>query len=374
MTEHRPVEPDRVGDAPHPRETQHLFGQQAAEEQFLAAHRSGRLHHAWMITGPLGVGKATLAWRIARFLLASAYDSRTGEDRMSRPIESLEVNPDHPVARRIAALSEPTLKLVRRAADQRTARLQQQITVGEIRSLTEFFALSSSEGLPLVAIIDAADEMNTNSANALLKLLEEPPPNTYLLLVSHSPYSLLPTIRSRCSFLKCQPLSNADLRLALAAAGVRAIDDQAALAELSGGSAGVAVRLQLIEGLAVYKELLDLMAGAPGIQRAKAAEFAAACDGPAANLRFDASVSAILQMLARLARFSTGNRPAEAVAGETGCFSRLCAGSDAPRVWAELATEFFVRASHSRDVNLDPFSVVLDMLLTVDRSATAALR
>ncbi len=374
MTDDRQLEPDRAGDAPHPRETRQLFGQQAAEEQFLSACRSGRLHHAWMIAGPLGVGKATLAWRIARFLLASAHDAATGEDWHSPPIESLEVRADHPVARRIAALSEPTLTLVRRAADPRSARLRQQITVGEIRSLTAFFALSSSEGLPLVAIIDSADEMNANAANALLKLLEEPPPNAYLLLVSHSPYALLPTIRSRCSTLKCRPLRNSDLQQALAATGVREAGDQAALAELAAGSVGVAVRLQMVEGLAVYKELLELMEGAPGIHRTKAAEFAAACDGPAMSHRYDASVSSILRMLARLSKFAAGARSAEAVAGETNCFARLCGGSDAPWIWAELAAEFFARASHSKEVNLDPFSVVLDMLLEVDRSAAAALR
>ena len=374
MTEQFPTEPDRAGDAPHPRETQNLYGQQAAEEQFLAAYRCGKLHHAWMITGPLGVGKATLAWRIVRFLLASAHDARTGGDRKIPTQDSLAVKPGHPVARRVAALSEPTLKLVRRASDQKTAKLRQRITVGEIRSLTGFFALSSPEGLPLVAIIDSADDMNTNAANALLKLLEEPPANTYLLLVSHSPYSLLPTIRSRCCFLKCRPLGAADLRQALTAAGLRAEGDHAALAALSGGSAGMAVRLQMAEGLTVYRELLALFSGAPGIHRGKAAEFAAACDGPAADLRFDASVSAILQMLARLARFAAGMRPAEAVAGEADCFARLCAGPAAPRIWADLAVAFSARASHSRQVNLDPFSVVLDMILAADKSAAAALR
>jgi DNA polymerase III subunit delta' len=169
-----PREPDRVEGAPHPRETPQIFGQAAAEAAFLDAFRGARLHHGWLLTGPRGVGKATLAWRIARFLLAQPTDG-AGLSDAPPPAETLSVAPDHPVARRVAALSEGRLLLLRRAWDDKNGRLRTQITVDEARKLREFLGLSAPDGGWRAVIVDAADELNPSAANALLKLLEEPP-------------------------------------------------------------------------------------------------------------------------------------------------------------------------------------------------------
>ena len=127
-------EPDAVAGVPHPRQTTSLFGQAQAEQTFLDAARSDRLHHAWLITGPRGVGKATLAWRIARWLLAGGA------------APSLDIDAGHPVSRRVAALSEPALFLLRRAWDEKTGRLKTVITVDEVRRLGSFFSLSRPAG------------------------------------------------------------------------------------------------------------------------------------------------------------------------------------------------------------------------------------
>ena len=190
-----PDEPDRLPGAPHPRETAVLFGQAAAEARFLEAAATGRIHHAWAITGPRGTGKATLAWRIARHLVAGAT------------APTLDMPPGHPVFRQLAALASPQLFLCRRPWDDKAERLRTAITVDEIRALTAFFHLSAADGGRRVAIVDAADELNTAAANALLKILEEPPARAVLLLVSHRPAALLPTIRSRTRELRLAPLA-----------------------------------------------------------------------------------------------------------------------------------------------------------------------
>jgi hypothetical protein len=198
MSDDEIPEPDRIEGAPHPRETQNLIGQEAAEAAFLSAFNSKRLHHGWLITGPRGVGKATLAWRIARFLLAApADDSGMFGDALPVP-ETLNIPVDHPVNRRITALSEPGLFLLRPAWDEKKKRLKANITVDEARKLKGFFQLSSTDGGRRVVIVDSADELNVNAANALLKLLEEPPDRTTLILASASSAPLAATNRSRC--------------------------------------------------------------------------------------------------------------------------------------------------------------------------------
>jgi DNA polymerase III subunit delta' len=191
MTDDIP-EPDRTLGAPHPRATARLIGQDAAETTFLTAFNTGRLHHAWLITGPRGVGKATLAWRIAKFLLATPDD----DGGMFAPPPPITLDlPDSPILHRINALSESRLFLLRRPYDEKTARLRAEITVDEVRKMKSYFTLSAADGGRRVAIIDAVDDMNTAAANALLKLLEEPPAKVTLLLIAHQPARLLPTIR-----------------------------------------------------------------------------------------------------------------------------------------------------------------------------------
>lgn len=181
-------EADAEPGLPHPRHVHTLFGQNDAEEAAASAIRSGRMHHAWMITGPKGVGKATLAWRMARRLLGAQADP-------SAPLAHLAGDP---VNRRMEALSHPDLLLLRRPYDEQRKRLKGEITIDEARRIPAFFSRRAAEGGWRVAIIDSADEMNRNAANGLLKSLEEPPERGILLLVVTSPGRLPTTVRSRC--------------------------------------------------------------------------------------------------------------------------------------------------------------------------------
>ncbi|TGN67381.1 DNA polymerase III subunit delta', partial [Paracoccus liaowanqingii] len=305
-------EPDRVPGAPHPRHAPRVIGQDAAIAAFTEAARGGRLHHAWLLTGPRGVGKATLAWAIARWLLAGGDSA------------DLAVDPTTPEARRIKALSEPRLQLIRRPWDDKAGRLRAEITVDEIRRLLSFFHLSAAEGGRRVAIIDAADDMNIAAANALLKVLEEPPKDALILLVAHQPASLLPTIRSRCRTLRLSPLAPRQMAGILSDMGID--EDAEALAALSGGSVGEALRLAGQGGLDRYQDLVDLFATLPRMDRLAAARFADAAAGRAGaeGDPFDLTITVLDRFLTRMARAGLMGAPLpQAAKGEGALMARL---------------------------------------------------
>ncbi|MCB1349770.1 MAG: DNA polymerase III subunit delta' [Maritimibacter sp.] len=364
-------EPDRIEGAPHPRETARLYGHEAAEAAFLDAAISGRLHHAWLITGPRGTGKATLAWRLARFLLATPPAGETGLFGAAPPPMSLDIDPEHPVARRMRALSEPGLFLLRRGANDKGDRLSAEIRVDEVRKLKGFFSLSATDGGRRVVIVDAADEMNTAAANAVLKLLEEPPRGAVLLLVSHQPNRLLPTIRSRCRELRLAPLAPDDLAAALAETGeTPAPETAAALADLAGGSVGEALRLAHLDGLAIYRDIVRVFEPAPRYDRPRALALAASAAGAANAPRYEMTLRLIELFLARLARTGAGHPPAaEAAPGEAALFARLAPDVAAARRWAGLEQELSGRAEHGRAVNLDPAALILDMVFRINETA-----
>jgi DNA polymerase-3 subunit delta' len=368
-------EPDRLEGAPHPRETRVLFGHPQAEAEVLRAFTSGRLHHAWMLTGPKGVGKATLAWRIARFLLATPEDD--GGMFAAPPPESLDIPDSHPVARRLRQLAEPRHFLLRRGPNEKETALSQVLSVEEVRKMKSFFALSAADGGRRTAIIDAVDEMNPSAANALLKLLEEPPANVTLLLIAHQPARLLPTIRSRCRELRLSGLNPQDLVDALTQAGADiAPGDRIALAELSGGSAGEAFRLTNLDGQKLYAGPIRLFATLPRLDRPQAIALADLAGARGAAETFDLLVTLIDIFLARLARFGvTGLTPPEAVPGEARLLGRIAPDPATARVWADLAQSLSARARRGKSVNLDPAALLMDILLKVDETAgSLALR
>lgn len=363
-------EPDRIEGAPHPRETPQVYGHQAAEAEFLRAFTSGRLHHGWLITGPRGVGKATLAWKLARFLLATPMDDG-GLFGAPPPPMTLDISPDDPVARHMRALAEPRLFLVRRGLNEKETGLSAVIRVDEVRELKNFLNLSAVDGGRRAVILDCADEMNPNASNAVLKILEEPPANVTFFLISHQPFRLLPTIRSRCRELRLSPLSPADLAAALSQAGGETDPDAAtALAELAGGSVGEAFRLTNTDGLAVYAQLVSLLSNLPRLDRARALALAETAAGKAGEARFDLIVTLIDLFLARLARAAALRQlPHEAAKGEADLITRLSTHPMAAQTWAELAQSLSQRARRGKAVNLDPAALLMDMVLKLEETA-----
>ncbi len=209
-----PPESDRFEPAPHPRDVFSLSGHEKAEAQLLDAYRGGRLPQAWILGGPQGIGKATLAWRMARFLAAHP-DPSAPEVLGAR---DLHVDPSHPAAKKLSALAYGDLALLRREWNDKSKKHFTRISVDDVRRAIHIFEQAASGGGWRMAIVDSADDFNASSANALLKIIEEPPPKSLFLLIAHRPGRLLPTIRSRCRRLMLQPLEPEPLRAASRAA------------------------------------------------------------------------------------------------------------------------------------------------------------
>ncbi|MDP9097050.1 MAG: DNA polymerase III subunit delta' [Pseudomonadota bacterium] len=243
-----------------PRENSVLFGHAAGESVFQAAQASGRLHHAWLISGAEGIGKATLAFRFARSLLSGG-----------RPPH----DPASPGFRRVAQGTHADLLTVERDYDEKRKRQRTEIVVDDARDIAGFLRLTPAEGGWRVVVVDGAEFLNRNAANALLKVLEEPPSRAVLLLTCAAPGRLLPTIRSRCRRLALTPLTDLEMdrTLALVLPG----EDAAArsrLIALAAGSPGRAAMLAEAGGIAIAALVDTVLQDAPSIPITRAYEVA----------------------------------------------------------------------------------------------------
>ncbi|MEM8821615.1 MAG: DNA polymerase III subunit delta', partial [Pseudomonadota bacterium] len=363
------AEPDRRPGLPHPREALSLIGQVAAERGFLDAWATGRLHHAWMLRGPAGVGKATLAYRIARALIA---------DGDGDPPADLSAPADCPVRRRILAGSEPRLAVLRRPLNERTGRLRTQIGVDEVRALRSFLALSAPDGGWRAIIVDAADEMTVQAANALLKGLEEPPARTVFLLVTHAAGRLLPTIRSRTRVLDLGPLDPDHLATVLRGLGLEPDQAEAeALAALAGGSVGSAVDLANGGGIALYRELCRLLgptARGFEVERGPLVALGESALGRQGEARYGLIAALSPLLAARLARAAGGAAPRAAMAEE----ARLLDHAGGHRALAPLLAEGAAGMSEglaaARAVSLDPARTVMDTWLGFEAALSRPLQ
>jgi DNA polymerase III subunit delta' len=256
----RQVEPQIAVTSP--RETTALFGHRDAEQALLNAYRSGRIPHAWLIGGAQGIGKATLAYRMARFVLAHRHPQGPDVQRA----ETLWVDPSDPVARHVAAGAHGGLLTLERTLNDKGV-MRSVITVDETRETIGFFGSTAAVEGWRVCIVDTVDELNPNAANALLKILEEPPRQSLFLLVSHAPARVLPTILSRCRRLALRPLATEEVIAAAAAAANLEADDPALTeaAEASEGSVARALTLLGGDAIKLYQRTAALLAGLPQV-------------------------------------------------------------------------------------------------------------
>jgi DNA polymerase III subunit delta' len=252
-------EVDRLDGFPHPREARVLVGHREAQASVIDGVRSGRLHHAWLIGGPEGIGKATFAYAVAKYLLGL----RQGE---APPGERLTFDPESRSARLVAGLAHPDLVVLRRQPSTEKKQATTQIPVETVRRALDVFGSTAGSGGWRVCIVDSAEDLNSAGANALLKIIEEPPPRAIFLILAHQPGRVLPTIRSRCRKLALRPLDQPDLLKALGGLGLQADDGavQQALA-LADGSVRRALTRLSPETAALVLGTRALLAHLPNI-------------------------------------------------------------------------------------------------------------
>jgi DNA polymerase-3 subunit delta' len=335
------AEAEAIDGVPAPREHSHFVGHAATERSVLEALAAGTLHHALILGGPQGIGKATFAYRLARFLLAGG-DPRTG---------TLAIADTAPAARLVRGGAHPDLLVLSRAYDDKNSRFRAEISVDDVRRLVPFFGSTAAFGGWRIAIVDAADDLNTNAANALLKMLEEPPPRSLFLVVAHAPGRLIATIRSRCRLVRMAPLSEAEIAEGLAALGIAAAGSDV-LARADGS-----LRRAIVLSAGGDRDLAALAGGLlerlPALDRralGKLGDAVAARDGEGA---WNATVDFVRDFVARRVR-------AGAAAGAAP--SQLAA-------WAEVWEKIDRVVGRAEALNLDRRQVVLGVFRDLAETA-----
>ena len=363
------VDPPEI---PKPRSNPYFTGHNSAEKNFLNAWTGGRLAHAWLICGPRGIGKATLAYRMARFVMSQGPQTQPCGDIFGATAvpASLQMPAEHPVFRRMAALGHGDFRAVERGwSDATQIKRKTVISVDDVRSVGNFLTMTPAEGGWRVVLIDAADEMNLNAANAVLKILEEPPRRALLFLVAHNPDRLLATIRSRCRRLDLHPL--AARQVAALMNRYRpdlSADDTAALAVLGDGSIGRALELADEGGVSLFRDLISLLNEAPKLNIFHVHALANKV------LRGDVfrTLSGLLSWwLARVAahgaRGDLSDLP-EVVTGEHALAEKLVALAP-PAAWAETWLEVGRIAERTLAVHLDRKRSLVIMLNAIEQTA-----
>ena len=290
-------EADRLEGTPHPRQATRLFGHAAIERDLLDAYRANKLPHAIILGGPLGIGKATLAWRLARFILANP-DPYAAPVRAAR---DLGVAPDSKVALQVASFSHPDIALLRREMNEKTKRLYTEIRADDVRKTIQLFQRAASAGGYRIGIVDSAEDLNRSSANALLKLIEEPPPNSLFLLVAHRPGLILPTIRSRARFIRLKALAPTDIDAVVGSLGPpwseQSHADRAQAAAQARGSVHGALRLIGSGGVELDALVQRLLQRLPTVDWTQVHRLADKIGGRDGEVGFDIAMAAIYDWL-----------------------------------------------------------------------------
>jgi DNA polymerase-3 subunit delta' len=357
-----------------------LSGQETAERTLLDAFNSERMAHAWLISGPKGIGKATLAYRFARYALSQggAGDSDGpglfGDELPAPDPGSLWTDPQSPVFQRVAAGGHADLLGIERTLND-NGKLRKEIVIDDVRGIGGFLSLTAAEGGWRIVVIDSADEMNRNAANAVLKVLEEPPARALLLLVSHNAGRLLPTIRSRCRKLVMPGLADQTMQTLLetylpdVAAG-----DRAQLINLASGSIGHAVSLHEAGGIDLYQELLALLGTCPRLDIQQLHKLAGNLAKVGAEDAFRTAMAILLNILARMVReFASGSGGGNLPAAEADIFQGLTSTAELDR-WLQVWEKITHLLDRTDAINLDRKQVVLNVFLEIEGAARSGQR
>lgn len=359
-------EADRLEGFPHPRATARLYGHETVERTLAAAFASGRMHHGWLLSGREGIGKATLAYRFARHVLAAPPE---------RSADTLDIAPETRAARQVLALSHPGLLVIRRAWDQKGKRFPASISVDEVRRLKAFLGRTADPDAWRVVIVDRAEELNISAANALLKSLEEPPPRTVFLLVTSAPGRLLVTIRSRVRTLDLAPLADDALRRAVTQAFVASGDevesaapapsDWDRLARLADGSVRRLLSLHAAKGLALHDRMFAILNSLPTVDWGAVHALGDELSGQAAEQRYELFFELLMGAIARLVDAEARGEGAPA---ETALAHRLV-GPGRLATWAGLWERVAADKADTAALNLDRKALILDVFSRLEAAS-----
>ena len=356
-------ESDRLEGFPHPREVTDIVGHQNELQQLINAWQSRRMHHAWILCGKSGIGKATCAYHLARIILS--YDMRIGSaPPIKPPEEASQTN------RQILALSHPNLLLIRRP--WKDGKFKTVITVDEVRRLKGFINMTAEEGRWRVVIIDRANEMNISAANALLKSLEEPPANCVFFLITESVGRMPATIQSRCRRLDFAPLNNNDLRRAVqnsyTQSGLGEFEKSKLdiLSQISGGSVRQTLELAQGKGLENYEKLIKIFKSLPKIDYSEVHDLAEKLSGAAALPEFEMFYSLFSDFLRRIIRVGAGS--GEAPEAEIHIALKFVT-KDTLAQWAELWETVAQARTEALGLNLDRKNFLIETFHKVEQTA-----
>jgi DNA polymerase III subunit delta' len=345
---------DRIEGIPDPLENRNLVGHRETLDLLAARYASGRMHHAWLLSGPRGIGKATLAARFAGHVFRYP-------DPLKAPHHYVKPAPDDPVEGQVARNAHPNYLHMRRPWNEKDKRWRRDLTVEEIRRTVSFFGKAAGEGGWRVAVVDTADDLNANAANALLKILEEPPARTLFLVLAHAP-KMLATIRSRCQKLAVRPPSDNEIVEALTALGLvdgLAADEVSLAAQLAGGSVRRAITLVNENGMALYRRFAQIAEQPHHLQWDKVHELAGELSAVAANDRYRMLLDIAHDYVARRIRGESepagAPAPAQSLTGLAG--------------WVEVWEKTRRSAELADEWNLDRKQVILNLFSALHEAA-----
>ncbi len=351
-----------------PRANPDFSGHEAIERELLQDYLSGRMPHAVVLAGPQGIGKATLAFRLARFLLSRGEEDGGGLFGDVAPPTSLYLAPENPVFRRVAAGGHADLVTVEREYDEKRGRLKNDISVESVRRIHPFLRMTAAEGGWRMVIVDGADALNASSQNALLKILEEPPKKTVLILTTSQPGKFLPTIRSRCRMVHMEPLPDAILSelLEKMAPGLGP-DEKNILIRMGQGSIGKALRFYEDDGVTLYRELLEAVSMKPDLDMVKVHKLAEKLGKYGAEQSFATATEIMSGWCERQTRSSArGVAPEDILPGDAAVFQKIGAAYPAGhffRAWEKIS-ELVLQT----DIyNLDKKQAVIGAFLALQR-------
>ena len=340
-------EVDAIDGLDNPREQSRLIGHAHEEQVLLDAYRSGRIHHGWIFGGVKGSRKATLAFRFARFVLANPDPGSPSV----RAATSLHVDPALPVSRRIATGAHVDLLHLKRPWDEKAKRFKTEIPVDEIRRTVGFFGSTAGEGGWRISIVDPADDLNANAANALLKILEEPPARSLFLIIANHPGRLLPTIRSRCRMLPIPPLSTSEVREGMQSFGIgtgHADNVLEAAASLSEGSLRRAALLMELGGVDIWNATAKLMASLPRLDLKAVHALADQLATRGADDVFELGIEFIIRAIHARAEDDSGSNLEKAAH------------------WAKLHADIVAQVATAEALNLDRKALVLSIFRAIE--------